>query len=407
MPRLPAPLRPLFPYLQPTYVRMNRLAAPLTVGLSRLNGGHVPTGSVATLEEAASTSGGRCVTARPPETIVRPPLVGLPEGLASLEPATDTTIPRVAAAELPGGRVLGPSRALITGHNELVWELSHYFGTKNPKEHPVFGHPFPGEPRQVKGRLGVLASRGDCNYYHFLIDVLPRLGLLEQAPEIAPPALWYVPASAPVQQQLLDLMGITPEQRIDSDEVPHVRAECLVVPGLPSVVKEKNPPWVVEFLRARLMKDAKPPPADQRHPVYVARTAGANNRAVRNQPAVLRRLERRGFEVIDPSALTATQQIESFRSASVIVGAHGAALANLVFASPGSAVVELFPAGGVLPDYWRLASSAGVTYRYLSSWSRSGRPSTRSKLIVKDIEVDIPALDHLLDGLGEELGLAA
>jgi capsular polysaccharide biosynthesis protein len=258
----------------------------------------------------------------------------------------------------------------------------------------------------VEGRLGVLASRGDHNYYHFLIDVMPRVGVLEQAPDIAPPARWYVPASTPVQREFLDLMGITAEHRIDSDEVLHVQAECLVVPGLPSVVKEKNPPWVVQFLRSRLMKDALPPPVDHRHPVYVLRTAGANNRAVRNQPAVLRRLERRGFEIIDPSTLTAAQQIESFRSASVVVSAHGAALANLVFASPGSAVVELFPAGGVLPDYWRLASSAGLTYRYLSSWNRRSRPVNRSKLIVRDIEVDIRALDYLLDELGNELGLA-
>jgi capsular polysaccharide biosynthesis protein len=386
---------------------MNRLASPFTVRLSRMNGGYVPTGVVQTLEQAASTSGGRCVTARPPETIVRPPLLGFPEGLASLEPATDTRIFRVAVAELPGGRVLGPSRALITGRNDLVWELSHYFGTRNPKEHPVFGHPFPGEPMHVDGRLGVLASRGDRNYYHFLIDVLPRLGVIEQASDIAVPTRWYVSASTPVQREFLDLMGITAEHRIDSDEVPHVQAECLVVPGLPSVVKEKNPPWVVEFLRSRLMKDSTPPPSEKRHPVYVVRTAGANNRAVRNQPAVLRRLERRGFEIIDPSTLTAAQQIEAFSSASVIVSAHGAALANLVFASPGSAVVELFPAGGALPDYWRLASSAGLTYRYLSSRSRSGRPLNRSKLIVTDIEVDIPALEYLLDGLGDELGLAA
>jgi capsular polysaccharide biosynthesis protein len=380
---------------------MNRLAAPLTMGLSRRHSGQVPTGIVLTLEDAASTSGGRCVTVRRPETIVRPPFVGFPEGLAPLEPATDTEIPRLAVAELPHGRVLGRSRALITGQNDLVWELSHYFGASHPRQHPVFGHPFPGEPHDVPGRLGVLASRGDSNHYHFLIDVLPRLGVLEQAPDVEMPERWYVPATTPVQRQLLDLMGIAPEQRIDSVEVPHVRAECLVVPGLPSVLKENNPPWVVEFLRSHLMKNIKStaPPKD-RHPVYVARTAGVNNRAVLNQPAVIRRLEQRGFEVVDPSRLTAARQIETFASATVIVGAHGAALANLVFARPGAAVVELFPAGGVLPDYWRLATSAGLTYRYLSSWPRSGSTSNRSKMLVSDIEVDIAALDALLDDLG-------
>ena len=403
MPRLPAPLRPLFPYLQPAYLKLNRAASPLTISLSRLHGGFVPTGVVQTLEEAASTSGGLCVTARPPETIVRPPFVGLPEGLAPLEPATDTEIPRVAAAELPSGRVLGRARALITGHNDLVWELSHYFGTTDPRQHPVFGNPFPGRPTDVEGWLGVLASRGDQNYYHFLIDVLPRVGVLEQAPQIAPPERWYVPASTPVQRELLDMMAITAEHRIDSDEVPHIRAECLVVPGLPSVLKEKNPPWVVEFLRARIMKGSTPRPSKDRHPLYVVRTAGTNNRAVVNQPAVIRRLEQRGFEVIDPSTLSAAQQIEKFASASVIVSAHGAALANLVFASPGAAVIELFPAGGVLPDYWRLAASAGLKYRFLSAWPSPGSPSHRGKVIVSDIEVDLTALDALLD----ELAVAA
>ncbi len=404
MPRLPAPLRPLFPYLQPAYMRMNRLAAPVTMGLSRMHGGQVPAGIVQSLEEAASTSGGRCVTARPPEKIVRPPFVGSPEGLAPLEPATNTDIPRIAVAELPHGRVLGRSRAVITGQNDLVWELSHYFGAGHPKEHPVFGHPFPAEPQDVPGRLGVLASRGDSNHYHFLIDVLPRLGVLEQAREIDMPERWYVPASTPVQRELLDRMGITAARRIDSGAVPHVRADCLVVPGLPSVLKEHNPPWVVEFLRSRLMNATTPPaPQQDRHPVYIARTAGVNNRAVLNQPAVIRRLEQRGFEVVDPSSLSAAQQIDTFASATVIVSAHGAALANLVFASPGATVVELFPPGGVLPDYWRLATSAGLTYRYLSSWPRSGSTSNRSKMLVSDIEVDIAALDALLD----ELGVAA
>ncbi len=400
MPRLPAPLRPLFPYAQPAYMRLNRLASPVTIRLSRRRGGWVPTGVVQSLEEAASTSGGRCVTARTPEIIVRPPLQGWPADLPPLEPATDTDIPRVAVAELPNGRVLGRSRALITGRNDLVWELSHYFGATHPKQHPVFGNPFPPEPKEVSGRLGVLASRGDANYYHFLIDVLPRVGVLEQAPDVEPPERWYVPASTPVQRELLDLMGITEEHRIDSNEVPHVRAECLVAPGLPSVVKEKNPPWVVEFLRGRLMKGVTPPAPEDRRPLYITRTAGANNRAVLNEPELIRRLESRGFAIVDPSTLSATRQIETFASASVIVCGHGAALANLVFASPGASVVELFPAGDVLPDYWRLASSAGVDYHYLSAWPPAGRKSNRGKAIVRDIDVNLTALDSMLDQLG-------
>ncbi len=92
-------------------------------------------------------------------------------------------------------------------------------------------------------------------------------------------------------------------------------------------------------------------------------------------------------------------QIRAFAAASVIVSPHGAALANLVFATPGATVIELFPPSSVLPDYWRLASSAGVTYRYLSTWSKQGRYN-RGKAIVTDIEVDLTALAAMLDEAG-------
>ena len=397
MPRLPAPLRPLYPYLKPAYVRATGYLAPAAVQLSRLRGHYLPTGVAHSMEEATA-SGGRCVEARAAETIVRPAFLGHPQDLPPLEPAGDTEVPRVAVAELPAGRVLGRHHAVITRSGDLVQEVSHYFGTNRPSEHPVFMSPFPGAPHEVAGRLGVLASRGDRNYYHFLIDVVPRLGILEQTPEIERPDHWYVPSQTTFQRELLAMLGIDPASRIDSDDITHVRAECLVVPGLPSLIEEKNPPWVVDFLRRRLLPDDIPP-ADERRPVYITRSAGANNREVVNEPALLDLLRARGFDVIDPGRMPVKDQIRAFASASTIVSPHGAALANLVFASPGSTVIELFPPGCVLPDYWKLASSVpGLEYRYLSAWpafSRRNRPTA----IVSDIDVDLGALAAMLDEL--------
>jgi hypothetical protein len=65
--RLPARLRPLFPYLKPAFVTATRVVAPASQRLSTARGGLLPTGVVSTLERAAETSGGRCVVARPPE----------------------------------------------------------------------------------------------------------------------------------------------------------------------------------------------------------------------------------------------------------------------------------------------------------------------------------------------------
>jgi capsular polysaccharide biosynthesis protein len=394
MVRLPPRLRPLFPYLKPAYVSATRAVSPVTLAMSRTRGGLLPTGTVLTMEDAAATSGGRCVVARQAETLERGEPTGLPAGLPMLEPTDDGPVDRVAVAELPNGRVLGPHRAVITGANDLVWEISRYFGTTKPRQHPVFLNPFPPPPLEVEGRLGVLASRGDSNYYHFLNDAITRIGVLEHALEIAPVDRWYVPAGMSFQRELLDMMDVGADRIIDASEHPHVRAEVLVVPGPPAMT-EKNPPWVSAFLRDRLMQASGKPPTG--NPIYVTRGATGNNRDIINEAEVRDLLAKRGFDVIDPGQMSVADQIRAFAEAPVIVSAHGAALANLAFAGPGSAVIEIFPTGCVLPDYWRLAAGVpGLTYRYLSDWPTTARLS-RAMAIVTDINVDIDALVALLD----------
>ncbi len=127
-------------------MRMNGLVAPATIRLAKLRGGWVPTGIVDTMEDAATTSGGRCVVARPPETIVRPPFEGVPKDLPPLEPATDTEIPRLAVDELPHGRVLGEvqGRHHRPGRPPLG-AVALLRGT-DPTRAPRLQQPLPGRP---------------------------------------------------------------------------------------------------------------------------------------------------------------------------------------------------------------------------------------------------------------------
>lgn len=395
--RLPATFRPMWPYLKNGYVRATRAAAPVSVQLSKFKGSYLPTSIAATMEEAAATSGGRCVTARPAETASWPRPEGVPAGHPSFAAVDDEVIDRVAVAELPGGRVLGTHRAVITGTGALVQEISRYFGTTHPREHPLYLNPFPDPPLEVSGRLGVLATRGDSNYYHFLVDAICRLGVLEQCPEIEPPDHWYVPSGAGWQREILTMFGVAPESIIDADEHPHVRAEMLVLPGLPTV-EVVNPPWTSEFLRAHMLPHASPdkPAAG---PIYLSRGASANNRMVRNEQQVLDEvLLPRGFTVLDPAGLTVADQIAQFGAASAIVTPHGAGMTNVLFASPGCRVVEMFPSSQVLqPCYWRMAHAApGVEYRYLAGEPTMNRGGLAG-MLVRDIEVDLAALARLLD----------
>jgi capsular polysaccharide biosynthesis protein len=397
MTRLPASVRPLWPQLRTAYTLGTRVVAPATKGLSRVRGDYLPRSAVATLEAAATASGGRFCVARPVEQVERP----LPEGRPPLHAAfVDNrveTIDRVGVGELPGGRVLGRHHAVITRTGDFVEEVSWYFNTSRPSEHPLYLHPFPPAPVDVPGRLGVLASRGDRIYYHFLIDVLPRLGVLDQCPDVEPPDRWYVPANLSFQRQLLDLIGIDADERIDSSEVPHVRAECLVVPGLPGS-NVQNRAWVVAFLRERLL-----PPGVTRIPgrnLFITRGAARYNRIVRNEEAVLEALAGRGFDRVDPGEMSVADQIRAFAEADVIVSPHGSALTNIVFCSPGSCLVELFPRGHIVPDYWKMACGVpGLEYRYLAGADATER-CNRSRMLVTDVLVDVDALRDTLKEIG-------
>lgn len=393
MVRLSPWLRPLFPPLKRAYTAGTRTVAPLTAQVSRLRGGYLPTGVAMTMEVAAADHG-RMWVSRPEEVLHRPVPEGVPPRHPVFVEAAEEVVPRVGVLELDGGRVLQPHSVVVTPQGRLLQEQCWYFGTKRPREHPIFLHPFPKAPLEVPGRLGVLATRGDSNYYHFLHDCLPRTAVLDQCAEAAPVDRWYVPQATRFQRELLSLWGIPPEQVVDSATVPHVRADTLVVPGVASTI-ERNPPWVAQLLRARLC-----PPELQRVPgrhLYLTRGEARNNRHVENEAEVLALLEPLGFTRVDAGELSVADQIRAFAEADVIVAPHGAALANLVFCSPGATVVELFPAMSFVADYWKMAAGVtGLRYRYLTG---AGEPvgTTRAEFVVADITVDLRQLSATLD----------
>lgn len=388
MVRLSPWLRPHFGRLKRMYTVGTRAASPVTTRLSRARGGYLPSGIAWTMEDAAA-DGGRFHVARPEEVLHRTHPRGEPPRYWCFEEALEEVVPRVGVLELDGGRVISPHAVVVTRAGRLLQEQSWYFGTTRPREHPVFLHPFGPPAVRVAGRLGVLATRGDSNYYHFLHDALPRTSVLEQAADVAPVDRWYVPRATRFQRELLDLWGIPADQVVDSSEVPHVRAECLVVPGVPSLI-ERNPPWVAQLLRERLC-----PPGLRRVPgrhLYLGRGTAKANRKVVNEAEVLALLGPLGFTSVDPGELSVADQIRTFAQADVIVAAHGAALANLVFCSPGSALVELFPARSMVADYWKMACGVpGLEYRYLSG-TGPAVGTTRAQFVVADITVDVPRL---------------
>ena len=58
------------------------------------------------------------------------------------------------------------------------------------------------------------------------------------------------------------------------------------------------------------------------------------------------RLKFPNFNLLILEGTSLAYQVEEFRAADIVIAQHGAALANLIFARPGTKVIEIFPKGG-------------------------------------------------------------
>ena len=245
------------------------------------------------------------------------------------------------------------------------------------------------------GTLLNLTTRGaTANYYHFLFDVLPRYGIFQDSLPGRGVDAVLVPHKAPYQEALLEMVGVTAPS-IQPRRNTALRADKLLVPSNPN--KELAAPrWVTRWLRTKL-----PPSGATGLPrrLYLTRGNRPNTRRYVQEAELWPSLERRGFVKLDTGRLTVQEQIDHFNAAEVIVAPHGAALTNLVFASPGVRVLELFAGNYVHLGLWAISQSIeGVSYQYLVG--TPNRPRRAMSGVLTDIRIPparvLEAVDDLI-----------
>lgn len=366
MSRLPPALQPIWPLAK----RLHRLASLLLGLVGRRTSviwgeRRLPrtAGATSAATAAAEPETVRLHPGPHGETLRRSMPDGDPPGHWTFRHATRADLPQQFTLEIRSGVVVGDYGAIITPGHRLDQETSEYFGIDGWREHPIFLRPRLPRIEEVSGSLAVLATRGGSNnYYHFLLDVLPRLAVLDACVPDAKPDALYLPTATRYQQELLALTGLDTATVVETRKHRAVRAETLLVPSLPNP-DELAPGWLVAWLRERLPAVDT---ADKPRRIFVTRGDRPHTRRLESEPALWPQLEARGFARIDPGTMSVRDQIDHFAAAEAIIGVHGAALTNLVFARPGVRVLELFAPAYLKHCFWSITQSIpGAEYRYL------------------------------------------
>lgn len=212
--------------------------------------------------------------------------------------------------------------------------------------------------RTVDGPTFVLARPWSDGYAHWLSDCLP---LLAAHREVVPDA--RVVVRAPLNRwhrESLLAYGFD-----DADIEVLLPRECVrvrhaIVPGLLGHPGAHHPTGV-RFLRDVYLPrhvDGRDTPARRLH---ISRRFADKRRMV-DEDGVTRLLVQYAIETIYAEDLPFLEQVRTFADAELIIGVHGAGLANTVFCAPGTAVIEIFPRMYSPVCIWHIADTVGHRY---------------------------------------------
>jgi len=264
-------------------------------------------------------------------------------------------------------------------------------------------------------RCILLAARGASNYFHWLIEVIPKLHLLDKHGKYKNMPL-IVEANMPKQHYEL-LKNIIGNKRkvLFADIDTHYTVKLAVIPSrLSSLVFDYQPncrieyddfrfnPIAINYLREKLLKGA---PSNNKTRLYLTRK-GSKIRSLVNEQEIEDLFKQYGFEVVYPAKLKFDQQLKLFSSAEIIAGPSGAAFSNIVFA-PKNCKVMLFTQHGENTHviYHALANATGleefykIEGRIIEDSEDALNEYKQGRAMHADFEIELTVLEKTLQAI--------
>jgi tetratricopeptide (TPR) repeat protein/capsular polysaccharide biosynthesis protein len=296
--------------------------------------------------------------------------------------------------------------AVITPDNYLLADLSRDYPGKlpvcqknDPGKHRVFELDVFPPLETIDGNIAILSGLSGNVYFHWMVDILPRIELLRQGGFDLEKIDGFVVNSyqQSFQRETLGLLGIPEGKIIESDRVPHIKAKQLICPSFPGDLGWP-PPWAIHFLRREFfgkltLKSGYP------ERIYISRSQ-ARYRKVFNETEVIEVLSEAGFVPIWLESLSFEEQIALFSQAKVIVSPHGSGLTNIIFCQRGTKVIEFMSPHYIGHYYWGISHTLKLEHYYLTGDAFECYPLRElmyQNPLTEDIWVNLSSLKKMLE----------
>lgn len=285
-----------------------------------------------------------------------------------------------------GPATLDPVAGLVFVQGKVVWgstDARPRVRERSPKWQAHWG----GNHRRFDAVIS-LRSIFESNYFHYLNDVLPKLRLIEQLglPESIPVVVSNRLATCRFFADTVRLGFFGGRQVIVQGAREAIAAKEVYVPSDFDCDRAAYD-WLCDRLGAGRH-------SSKGDAIYVHRGASSpNRRGYRNEAEVFRLMARHSVRVIDPAEHTLAEQVDLFSGAGLVIGPHGAGLANLLFRRGPGNLLELFNPNIGTPHYYLIARLRGLGYRWRYNLNPQGKENVASS------EMDVVAVEAALKEL--------
>lgn len=227
------------------------------------------------------------------------------------------------------------------------------------------------------------------NYFHWIIEELPKLRALELYHEETgfKPVIILPNHPAPYIKESLKAMGYDPAADAVTFHSDHLNVEKLLVQTFPEISPE-----MTDWMRDRVFKNLGLSGLPGNRRVYISRKK-KGNRSVKNADEFEAFLKRYGFENVHLEEYSFEGQVKLLHETGVVLSAHGAGLTNVLWGNKMK-VIELF-GHTIKTTYARLCEACGHQYRAVA-----GEPIKPHH--ASDFLIDIDELEEILTDLGIE-----
>jgi len=297
-------------------------------------------------------------------------------------------------AVIPNGRAWADiaTSCAITSDNKLVVGIS----TGCPELVITSDKLSPVE--YVEGNVAFLSARwGGAAYFHWMFDVITRFELLQRSGLMDSIDKFVVNSwDYAYEKETLNTLGIPQQKILESRYQPHFTADKLIVPSICDGAAGTSK-WKCEYLKRMFLNEQQSSNTNYSERIYISREKASYRRIV-NEQDVIGCLEKFGFRTVKLETMSVAEQAACMEAAKVVVAPHGGGLTNLVFCTPGTKVIEIFPPIYTPNCFWTICNLCDLEHYYLIA--ELFDDETQKYVGHKDMRVDVNSLEKLINLAG-------